>query len=251
MLKTNLQSAMEYRISFIMQVVAMIIGDASFTFIWIVFFKRFPVVNGWQSQDMMLLMALGSLSIGVYAILAEGTLEIARKVASGELDHHLSFPQNTLWNVAMSKTFVAGFGDLIFGVGLYLFYADSGFGNSMLFTVVTLVVALIFFNFVVITQSIAFYVSNFEDAAEQLWVALFFSTSIPQGSFHGLLKLMTMSIIPGFFIAELPVRLLRVFNLWHFLALLGFAVATLLLAIFVFKQGLKRYESGSLINVKM
>ena len=40
--KVNLQSAMEYRVSFIMQVVFMFLNDVIWIIFWMIFFNKFP-----------------------------------------------------------------------------------------------------------------------------------------------------------------------------------------------------------------
>lgn len=251
MFKINLQSAMTYKVSFIMQIFGLAIGDACFAIMWTFFFKRFPVVNGWQAQDMMLLMALSSINFGLFEFFAGGIWELSKKITSAELDQHVIFPQNTLWSVATSKSFIPGLGEVALGIFLYCIFGDLTLLPIINFISLTLLTTVILFSFQVITQSIAFYVGNFEDAAEQLFVALAFCTYTPQGSFTGIFKIIMFTVIPGFFVAELPVKLIKSFDIYNFLLLLTFTVLTFILAIFVFKRGLKRYESGNLMNVKM
>src|SRR5579871_2290635 len=44
--KTNLLAAMEYRVTFVLQVLGMFVNDAAFTVLWYIFFQSFPTVNG-------------------------------------------------------------------------------------------------------------------------------------------------------------------------------------------------------------
>ncbi|MBU4387247.1 ABC-2 family transporter protein [Candidatus Dependentiae bacterium] len=251
MVKTNIKSAAAYKTSFIMQIIGMMVGDTSFAIMWTIFFKRFPIINGWQSNDMMVLIALSSINFGLCLFFAGGTWELAKKIANGELDQYIAAPQNLLWSVATSKSLLPGFGEVLFGIIIYIMFGQLSFLPVITFISLCLITSIILFNFQVITQSMAFYFGNFEDAAEQLYVALAFCTYTPQGSFTGFFKIIIFTIIPGFFVAELPVKLIKTFNIYYFLLLLAFTVATYFLAIFVFKKGLKRYESGSLMNVKM
>ena len=251
MIKINILSAMTYKVSFVMQIIGMIIGDTSFAIMWAIFFKRFPMINGWQSNDMMVLMALSSINFGLCSFFAGGIWDLAKKITSAELDQHITAPQNTLWSIATSKSFVHGLGEIFFGISLYILFGNLSFFSILQFTILTLATAIILFNFQVITQSISFFVGNFEDAADQFYVALAFCTYTPQGSFTGFFKIIMFTIIPGFFVAELPIKIIKTFNVYYFLLLLAFTAITCFLAIFTFKQGLKRYESGNLMNVKM
>ncbi|KKP24345.1 MAG: hypothetical protein SZ59_C0002G0191 [candidate division TM6 bacterium GW2011_GWF2_28_16] len=251
MFKINLQSAMTYKISFIMQIFGLAIGDASFAVMWTFFFKRFPVINGWQVHDMMLLMALSSINFGLFEFFSGGLWDLAHKITTAELDQHIIFPQNSLWSISTSKSFIPGLGEIALGIVLYCMFGNLSFLPILNFVIITLLTTIILFNFNVITQSIAFYVGNFEDAAEQLFVALAFCTYTPQGSFTGFFKILMFTVIPGFFVAELPVQIIKSFNIYYFLLLLAFTIITFILAVFIFKNGLKKYESGNLMNVKM
>jgi ABC-2 type transport system permease protein len=58
------------------------------------------------------------------------------------------------------------------------------------------------------------------------------------------------TLVPAGFISHLPVELLRTFEPWRMAAVLGFTVLSVALAIFVFRLGLRRYESGNLVVLR-
>jgi len=99
--------------------------------------------------------------------------------------------------------------------------------------------------------SLAFYFNNFEFTSERWFWTLFGFILYPQSFFTGWFKVITLTIIPLFFIIGLPVRLIQSFNATDLLYMLGFWLLTLILALVVFSRGLRRYESGNLINLKM
>ena len=108
----------------------------------------------------------------------------------------------------------------------------ESFGIFILLSILT---AVIFFNFIVITQSIAFFVGNFEEAAVQLFHALLGFTLYPQTAFSGVLKIIMLTE-SGIFIATLPVQIFRKFNLSLLALIIGFAILTFLVAIFIFQK---------------
>lgn len=251
MVKMNVLSAMEYRASFIMQVAGMIINDIGLVALWLIFFEKFPEIQGWNFHDTAILFAITTVQFSIVMIIARGSFQLARTIANGELDNFLSLPKNILWQVSVSKTDVSAFGDLIFGICIYFFSGNVSIESFGIFILLSILTAVIFFNFIIITQSIAFYVGNFEEAAVQLFYALLGFTLYPQTAFSGVLKVIMLTVIPAFFIATLPVQIFRKFNLSLLGLMIGFAVLTFLIAIFIFQKGLKRYESGNLINIKM
>jgi len=251
MIKLNIASAMEYRASFLIQVLGMIVNDVGLIFLWLIFFQKFPVVGGWDFTDSALLFAVTTTSFGFFMIFGGGAMTIARMIHQGQLDYFLTFPTNTLWHVVVSRTEIPAIGDFIFGLAIYLIFIDYSLGSILLFLGVAILSALIFINFIIITQSIGFFVGNFEAAAEQLFHALLGFTLYPQSVFHGWLKVIMLTIIPAFFIATLPVSLLNNFDWNVLLVMFLFWLVTLWLAIWIFYRGMRDYESGNLINVQM
>lgn len=252
LLKANVKSAMEYRINFIMQIIAMALSDAAWATMWSIFFMRFSVVNGWTLQDTMTLMSLSSFNIGIHELFASGCTYLAKQIANGDLDHHLCSPRNILWNICLSKiNTTTALGDILFGFIIYFFTGLQTSKELALFALMVVLTTIIIFNFVLITQSIGFFVGNFEDAADQLFISLLFTSYTPQGGTHGFLKIIMFTIVPGLVIGAIPITLIKHFSTLLFLILIGFCIISSLLAWFVFTQGLKRYESGNLINVKI
>ena len=58
------------------------------------------------------------------------------------------------------------------------------------------------------------------------------------------------TVIPGGFIAYVPVRFLREWQPWQFGALLGASLFYATLAVVAFQRGLRRYESGNLLALR-
>ena len=248
--KINLKVAMEYRISFLIKVFGMVINDVALVVVWVIFFQRFPEINGWRIEDTILLFAIGTTSFGLVMTFGRAIHRISRLISQGELDHFLSFPVNVQWYVSLSEIDVSAIGDLLFGLTIFFFSGNISPEKFIMFSVFSATSAIILYNFSIIVQSMAFFVGNFEDAADQFFHALLGFTLYPQTVFHGALKIIMLTIIPAFFMATLPVQLINDFKWDLFLILILFAVSTSFLSVAIFKKGLKRYESGNLMNVK-
>lgn len=248
--KINIQTAMEYRMSFLLQIVGMLVTNVAFWFMWTIFFQRFHSINGWGIHNVMLLMLLSTLNLGIIGLCFHGITYLAKIIENGELDTYLLYPKNSLWAVAVSKSNIAALGDIIFGVMLYVIIGDFSLFRLLMLLTMTLITIIIMISFLVIVHSIAFWVGNFYDAADQFFIVLMFGTFTPQGSFYGALKIILCTIIPIFFVAELPVNIMTSFTIYSFLLLCVFTLLLSAIAYIVYTQGLKRYESGNLINIK-
>lgn len=249
--KTNLLSAMEYRASFLLQVFGMIINNAGLLCVWLIFFKKFPVINGWGIQEMLLLYGANTFIFSLVWLFFFGTLYISDYIIKGQLDNYLVQPKNILWNVSISKMDISAVGDMVFGLLIFGLSQYFNLFNSLIFIIVGLIGALIFYSVIVIIQSITFYFGNFEAVAEEFVNALLGFTLYPQSVYHGALKIAMFTIIPAAFIGLIPFQILAEFSFLKLLLMVIVAVVTFTLANIVFNRGLKRYESGNLINLKM
>ncbi len=248
--KLNILSNMEYRASFFTQIIGMAINDVCLIFLWVVFFNRFPDLQGWHIQDTLLLFAVGMTNFGVYRIIGGNAEEISRSINRGELDYYMTLPKNILWQISTAKSNISAIGDLLFGLVLFLFLVQS-WQQFAIYFLVSGLSAMVLYNFVVVLQSMGFFFGNFEETAERVFSILLGLSLYPETTFSGVVKFATFTVIPVFFISWVPVRLIQFFD-WHFVIyLFGFWIMSLIIALFVFYRGLKRYESGNLINVRM
>lgn len=252
MTKLSILSAMEYRLSFILQVFGMILNDLGLLVVWIIFFNRFTAVNGWTMHDMVLLFAVFLLIFGLFASFFGGMFELAKYIARGELDYFLALPKNVLWHSSTSRTEIPAMADLILGSALFIFFTGHlSFERVITYFSVAILGTLIIVNFGIITQSLAFYIGNYEESGERWFWILFTIGLYPQTAFTGALKLITLTIIPIFFVVEMPVNLLKEFHWELFAGMLGFWLVTFMIGLWMFNRGLRRYESGNLINVRL
>ena len=85
----------------------------------------------------------------------------------------------------------------------------------------------------------------------QLWEFLITFSLYPRPLFSGALKFVLFTILPAGFIGFLPVELLRDFTWLGLGAAVGGAVIYSVLAALVFAAGLRRYESGNRIGIRV
>jgi ABC-2 type transport system permease protein len=249
--KAAIMSEMEYRANFLMQVFFMMLNNATWIFLWGIFFTQFPEINGWKFRDTIIIFALSSTSYGLMMFFAGGAPDISRMVARGELDRFFFYPKDILWQISINRTVISAIGDIFFGAILFFFAGNVTAEAFLFFILFSFISALIFFNFVVLFQSVTFFVGNFEDAAENFFWSLLGLGFYPQTVFHGLLQIIMFTVLPAFFVFALPSELIFAFNMKGFGIMLGFWITTFILANIFFRLGLKRYESGNMMNINM
>jgi ABC-2 type transport system permease protein len=249
--KSNLLSAMEYRVSFLIRVFGMLLNDFMYFIIWIIFFQQFRDVRGWGLSDMYVTYGILASAFGLMSLLFGNALFLSEIINKGRLYYYLSLPRPVLLHTISSRMIASGMGDFTYG---FLSYALSGtfsWEGLLRFVLAVLMSAIVFTAFFILLQSLAFWfgmISNFVGLA---FNALLTFGIYPITLFDNYAKLILFTIIPAALVGALPAEFVHEFT-WGTLAeLFAGTIAFLLLAVTIFRVGLKRYESGSAIQVEV
>src|SRR5512143_2254148 len=106
--KANLQSAMEYRLAFLSQVLGMMVNNFIYFAIWIVFFQRFKEVRGWGINDMWVTYGILASSFGLVSLLFGNAFNLSEIIMKGRLDYYLSLPRPVLLHTIASRMIGSG-----------------------------------------------------------------------------------------------------------------------------------------------
>ncbi|MEZ4636838.1 MAG: ABC-2 family transporter protein [Caldilineaceae bacterium] len=253
--KVNLLSILEYRVAFLTQMLGMIFNNAVYFVFWIIFFDRFEQVNGWGIDEMYFLFAVVAVGFGLGAYLFGNVLHLANIVVTGQLDYYLSLPKPVLLHVLASRSIASGVGDFVygllsFGVGVAVI-GGVDVGMIARFVLASLLATLIFVSFLVLVQSLAFWIGNANLLLNNALSAIITFSLYPITLFDGSAKLLLFTLIPAAFVGAVPAQIVRQFEWPSALQMLAAAAIFFGLAMVVFHRGLRRYESGSAIQVRM
>jgi ABC-2 type transport system permease protein len=228
----------------------MALNDGLWLGFWWLFFRRYPVVQGWVVSDIIVIWAVPTAGFGLATGIFGRALRLADVITSGALDSYLTLPKNVLLHVLISATSASAWGDLIFGVTVFILFIRPSPFDFLLYLALALMVAIIFTAFLVLLGSLAFWLGNSEGLSQQLMGALISFATYPTAIFHGAVKLLLFTVLPAGFISYFPVELLRSFRWPLFLGLLAFTLGIATLAWLVFHRGLRRYESGNQLGAQ-
>ncbi|HEU5199644.1 MAG TPA: ABC-2 family transporter protein, partial [Ktedonobacterales bacterium] len=244
----NLQAAMEYRVAFWVQIFVMLGSDSLWLFFWWSYFQKFPLVNGWQQTDIVVIWAVSALGFGLGMAIFGNAPRLAQLIMTGGLDAYLGMPRNVLLHVCISSTEPNAWGDVLFSIGAYILFVRPDPLNLLLFLLLGCIVALIFAAFLIIFGSLAFFLGNTDGLVQQMLAALITFSTYPMNIFSGAVRLLLFTIIPAGFISFVPLQLLHRFTWTLAGIMLGFVLLIVLSAVGFFQLGLKRYESGNLMG---
>lgn len=250
MMRTSLASAIEYRSSFVTQVFGMMINDSMWVFFWMLYFERFPVLNGWGREDLFVLWAVITFSFGIAFGLFAQALRLSELISQGQIDYYLALPKNVLLHILVGQIRPANLGDLFFGPVLLALFVDMNAVKWASFFVGGILGGLIYLAFFVIVGSLAFFLGSSEGISSGVGNALIHFSTYPTRIFDGWTRVLLFTLIPAGFIAEVPVELVRSFSVQDFITLVAASGFFGCLAWFVFHRGLRRYESGNLMSLR-
>jgi ABC-2 type transport system permease protein len=248
--RINLAAQLEYRAAFLSEVVAMIINDAVWVTFWVLFFTRFPVLRGWDMRDVITVWALSAVGFGMAHAIYGNLLSLPALIADGKIDVWMLYPRALLPHMLLGKMLPSAWGDVVFGVGVYLGFVRPDLPHFALFVVLCLSATTLFVGFGVLSASLGFYLGNSAALTEQWRNAMVTFSTYPAAVFQGAVKVLLFTAIPAGFITLLPIEALRALSLGKAaLTLLG-SLATLALGVGVFHHGVRRYESGNLLALR-
>jgi len=249
-LSLNLSAAMEYRAAFLVQAVGMLLNDLFFMAFWLLYFARFPNVAGWGPADVGQVWAIAAVSIGLSATLFGNCTRLATIIVQGQLDYYLGLPKNTLVHLLVSRSGMAGWGDVAFGLLAFIVFGRLDVPSIALYVVLVVVSMLIYVAFNVLAGCLGFWIGNAEATAFQAQQATLNFSLYPGAMFQGWIRILLYTVLPAGFVSHVPVELLRSFDPWRMALLLGFAILIVAAAFGVFRIGLRRYESGNLVVLR-
>jgi ABC-2 type transport system permease protein len=249
-LRHNLMSAMAYRGAFFLQAFGMLLNDAMLLFFWAILFRQMPNLRGWDMTQVLTLYGTAAFGFGAAVIVCGNTTRVARIIASGDLDYYLALPADPLTHLLVSRMSLPAWGDIVFGLIVYLIAAPNHWTRLPLFLLLGALSALIVIAFGVLMGSLAFWLGRAETLASQLNDKLIAFSLYPIDIFPGLVRVLLYTLIPSAFISSVPAELLSDFRWRQLGLLLGFVIVITLAARLVFRLGLRRYESGNLVTMR-
>lgn len=244
---TSFRASMALRSAFFMQVVFMLINNMIFFTIWWILFQKFDEINGWTIVDVKTLYGFAAGGWGVAVVFGCGARFIADKIISGDLDSYLVQPKNSLLHLVGSQSAASGWGDILSGFILFAWAGNLTLQKFPAIAVLVCCSALIYLSVITIANCAVFWLGNIEGFQHQLYEFLILFSTYPGGLFGGMTKVLLFSVVPAGFVSYLPAEVMRDLNGVKLLICVGAALAYMLLAMAIFKWGLRRYESGNLL----
>jgi len=242
-LRTNFRLSIACKATFIVNVVVGIIKHGFFLAAWMFFFDLYEDIHGWTFRNLLLVYGLISIGIGTIEVFFYGLREIPQIVESHMLDSYLVQPQNIILNIALSKGHIASLSDLITGLIAIIYSSVPVFSFILL-----LPLSIIFmFALYLYIGSLIFFIKNSSELIKELYRNAIIIATQPNAAYNGLLKSLTLTILPVGFLSFFPVNFTKTSDYLYLVISYAGTLSFLAISWMLFYQGLKRYESGHLL----
>ncbi|MEZ5410432.1 MAG: ABC-2 family transporter protein [Acidimicrobiales bacterium] len=242
--RTAWAEALANRRSFVVQMTVMMVNDLVWIFFWQVFFRRVGSVRGWTVDDMMVLYAILALAAGLVLGALANLRWLGPLVANGDLDSALALPVDPLGFLALRQVSPVNVGDLVFGIGLFLWLGHPTPARLALLAVATAASVAVLAGFLALLGSLAF-LPGTAGAGELGLSAVIVFSSYPTDLFGGALRLALFAVVPAALVGSLPAELVQHPSPAGLAGLAGGAAAFAGAGWLSFRLGLRRYTSGA------
>ncbi len=249
-IKYNIMREMTNRVTFLTNILFMILNNATFIVQWLLIFHLKPEIGGYAFREVMILWALAASSFGLAHILFNRAFSLSDLILNGKLDSFLVQPKNVLLSIVTSSTSTSAIGDLLYGY-ILLLVIRCNVVDFLLFTLFTITGTIIYTAFMTIVGSLSFWIIRGDMLADSLHNTMINFSIYPDTIFKNGVRLLLYSLVPIGFYTYMPLHVLIKFNPFTTLGVLGFAIGISLLAFFVFYKGLTHYTSSNLMSARI
>jgi ABC-2 type transport system permease protein len=248
----SVKSAMEYKVSFIVQSIFMFINNGFWLLFWVIIFRNNgDNINGVTFDTILYLWSVPVISFGIAYFFFGGSDNINKYIISGQMDSYMLQPKHPLLNILTSKCNFTAFGDLVYGIVLGLIVVKFNMLQFSLLMLFGIFGAVFYVSTSIILRSLSVWIGDTELIAKKYSDSLLTTFSIyPQELFRGVLKLLLYTVIPVGYMAYMPINNIIHFNLISVFCIFIVGALYISVAVFVFNKAMKNYECGNTISMR-
>ncbi len=238
------------KVTFVTNIVFMILNNASFIVQNVILFSLKDDIGGYEFRQVLLLWGMAAGTYGVSRFFFRNAFHLSDTINNGKLDAYLVQPKNVLISSITSDVETSAIGDIIYAYIMLLVYGFS-IWNFILFTIFIISGGLILTSISIILSSLSFWFNKSDiivDTGNSLMTNF---ATYPDGIFKGIVKILLFTLVPVGIVNYIPVWVLSEFNIYLFLLIILVTVLLIICSFIIFYKGLKRYSSSNLMVARM
>lgn len=246
----NIMRQMVNKVTFLTNIVFMILNNASFIIQWIILFSIRDEIGGYTLKEIILLWGIAAGIFGASHIVFYKAFDLPELIINGKLDSFLVQPKNVFLSTITSDTSISAIGDFIYAYICLAIYGIT-LQNIVLFTIFIITGGIILTAFASIVGSLSFWIVKGDIFADALTNMMINFATYPGTIFKTSIKIILYTIVPVGIANYLPLEVMLNFSIGKFIFIIGFTIVSAILAFVVFNKGLKRYSSLNLMSSRI
>jgi ABC-2 type transport system permease protein len=214
-----------------------------------VLFANVPDVAGWNFHEMLMLSGLLTVAGGSVALFADGVWSTGSFIIKGDLDYRITRPAPVVVQMASAHLGLQGFGEVTLGLAMFGYgWYGAGLGLAWLPVGALALVCAAVIEIALVTAlcAVNFWIKGPMSPFTFLMIELQNSAlRLPLGIFPVAVRIVAMFVVPIAFVNFVPVAVITGhMSAWWLIGTPLTAVASLLLAVGVYRLGLRSYDSA-------
>lgn len=241
----NVKQSVSNKKSFIIQTITMFINNFVFIYFWqILFNNKGGSINEITMSDILYLWSIPTIGFGFAFFCFGGIDTLCHDIVNGNLDIYLTKPKSSLISTLTSRSILSAMGDLIFGIVCGVIAVKFNPIKILWILVLGLLSGVLYVCVTTSTRLLAFWFGDISTACNKYTNSLLITLTIyPEEMFPGVIKFLMYTIIPAGYIAHVPIKFMTTSSIIWLIILLAATVFFAFLTWFIYKQGLKKYQS--------
>jgi len=247
----QMKAILAYEADFVVMLFsAVIVQIAGFLFIWTIF-QRIPTINGWSMWQVVMMYALIFVTEGVGSLFFEGTWRLSNLVYTGQFDQMLVRPLSPIVQVLANAVGFNGLGNIVTGLVLIVI--------GILNTPVQWTPGRLLMLVILVASAATIRVAiNLGSAASAFWIKAPWSmvpmfvhqlgefAKYPITIYSVAVQALIVIAVPFAFVSFFPTAFIFGVEAWSIQGLLTplVAIYSVVMAVWLFRVGLRRYESS-------
>jgi ABC-2 type transport system permease protein len=251
LVKINVQQELAYRADAIVNILLNLMWLGWELLSLSIIFNNTPTLGGWGLGELIALLGVFRLvNTLMVALIWPNTEKFNAGVRDGSLDYTLLQPVNSLFLISFSRMVIWRVWDIVLAVVLIVVgirMSGGGAAPLNLFSFVLLVISgmAIIYSLWIVMIAVTFWFVKFDNNVTILQ-ALVDAGRYPATVYPPWLRLIVTFVVPIAVATTVPLQALRgELREWQVLMFLGIGVASLLVALRVWKAGVRRYSGAS------
>lgn len=243
----NVKESVSNKKSFIIQTIAMFINNFVFIFFWqILFNNKGGSINGLFIEDILYLWSIPTIGYGIAFFCFGGLDTLCKDIVDGNLDIYLTKPKNSLISTLTSRSILSAMGDLLFGIVCGVIAVKFNVFKVVFMLALGVLSGVLTTCILTSVRLLAFWLGDISNAAHKYTHSLFVTLTIyPENMFPSIIKFLMYTAIPAMYVAHIPVRIMHTFSITSIMLLIAVTAFFMWLMFFIYRMGLKKYESGN------